>query len=225
MDELRIYHGSFREIRNPIRNKGKIYNDYGQGFYCTKYYHQAAQWACKFNEDGIVSEYAINLKNLDVLDLNEEFHILNWLALLCDNRNFTDVVQRRNAEYIKSHFLLDYKRFDLIIGYRADDAYFKFVRDFLSGSTGLKTLQNAMYLGDQGLQVFVQSERAFNGLRFISSKTVDEDEHYIMNIMNVESAKGEYELLRMENENSDIFIRDIKGGDLDDRSIPRIKII
>ena len=36
MSNLTIYHGSDHIIKQPDIKKGKMYNDYGQGFYCTE---------------------------------------------------------------------------------------------------------------------------------------------------------------------------------------------
>lgn len=31
-----LYHGSLEIISTPMYGQGKVYNDYGQGFYCTE---------------------------------------------------------------------------------------------------------------------------------------------------------------------------------------------
>ena len=45
-NELIIYHGSENIIEVPEYGKGKPYNDYGLGFYCTEYVELAKEWAC-----------------------------------------------------------------------------------------------------------------------------------------------------------------------------------
>ena len=37
MSKIVLYHGSNGKIEKPLFGKGKIYNDYGQGFYCTEH--------------------------------------------------------------------------------------------------------------------------------------------------------------------------------------------
>ena len=37
MSKIILYHGSNEKIERPIFGKGKVYNDYGQGFYCTEH--------------------------------------------------------------------------------------------------------------------------------------------------------------------------------------------
>jgi len=221
---ITIFHGSEKEIKNPNKNKGKIYNDYGQGFYCTKHKNLAAQWACRYGEDGIISEYEIDTEDLDILVLDENYHILNWLSILSKNREFSDVTVISNAEYVIENYMIDYEKYDIIIGYRADDAYYRFVREFLSGLVGIQTLEDSMYLGEQGLQVFIQSERAFSYLRFIKSYEVDQEEYFLINKGSIDKANSQYEELKKDNESKDIYIRDIKGGVLNEDSIPKIKI-
>ncbi len=220
----KIYHGSTMEIIKPEKDKGKSNNDYGKGFYCTIYKELASQWACKLNEDGIVNEYEIDLGNLNVLYLDEQYHILNWLAILLDNRVFSSETAIENQKYIIDNYKIDYKEYDIIIGYRADDAYFKFVREFLTNQAGLNTLNDAMYLGELGLQAFIQSIKGFESINFINSYQVDREKFYTEYAKTVKEATGKYEKLKKENELKDTYIRDIKRGGLNENSIPKINV-
>ena len=47
-----LYHGSPEIIKKPVYGKGKTYNDYGRGFYCTEHLELAKEWACSENIDG-----------------------------------------------------------------------------------------------------------------------------------------------------------------------------
>ena len=51
-NELIIYHGSENIIEVPGYGKGKPYNDYGLGFYCTEYIDLAKEWACDDKHGG-----------------------------------------------------------------------------------------------------------------------------------------------------------------------------
>lgn len=46
MDKIIIYHGSSEIVKQPVYGKGKPYNDYGIGFYCTEHLELAKEWAC-----------------------------------------------------------------------------------------------------------------------------------------------------------------------------------
>lgn len=83
MKTLTLYHGSTDIIEAPVFGKGKTYNDYGQGFYCTENIELAREWACLEGIDGYVNRYTINLDNLSVLNLRDpEYSILHWLTIL-----------------------------------------------------------------------------------------------------------------------------------------------
>lgn len=56
MDKIIIYHGSSEIVKQPVYGKGKPYNDYGIGFYCTEHLELAKEWACTKNIDGFVNE-------------------------------------------------------------------------------------------------------------------------------------------------------------------------
>ena len=41
-----LFHGSPVIVKEPSLEKGKPYNDYGRGFYCTEHVELAKEWAC-----------------------------------------------------------------------------------------------------------------------------------------------------------------------------------
>lgn len=87
MNNLILYHGSHEIVEKPKFGIGKTYNDYGRGFYCTRYIEYAREWACDEKDDGFVSKYFINLSIMKVLNLlSEKYSILHGIALLMVNR-------------------------------------------------------------------------------------------------------------------------------------------
>ena len=180
MDAITIYHGS-PSIVTPVFGEGKTYNDYGQGFYCTENLELAKEWACSQDSDGYVNQYILNLEGLSVLYLNDpRYSILNWLAILLENRRFSvaEGLPQEAKKYIMEHFLPDYKSYDIIKGYRADDSYFSYARDFISNTLSLEDLKQAMMLGKLGEQVVLKSERAFKALTKGKIIPVDRREYY-----------------------------------------------
>ena len=84
-----LYHGSTQIIRTPEYGIGNRYNDYGLGFYCTEELELAKEWACSSEADGFANKYVLKTDGLSILDLScGKYHILNWLAILLDNRKF-----------------------------------------------------------------------------------------------------------------------------------------
>ena len=162
--DLIVYHGSQQIVETPTFGVGKKYNDYGCGFYCTENNELAKEWACPVKNDGYSNRYILHLDGMNVMHLTRgEFNILNWLAILLQNRKFdiTSPVGNAAREFLLSRFLADITGVDLLIGYRADDSYFSFAEDFVNNTISLRDLDCAMRLGTLGEQVVVLSERAF----------------------------------------------------------------
>ncbi|MBR6119714.1 MAG: DUF3990 domain-containing protein [Oscillospiraceae bacterium] len=171
-----LYHGSKEIITKPKYNHGNAHNDYGKGFYCTEHIELAREWACQEPRDGFVNQYELATEDLRILRLTQpDYHILNWLAILLENRTFE--LKGRIAvsakEYVLREFLPEYRSYDVIIGYRADDSYFSFARDFINNAISLQQLGKAMYLGSLGEQVVPISRKAFSALRYLGHEYVD----------------------------------------------------
>ncbi|MDO4179292.1 MAG: DUF3990 domain-containing protein [Phascolarctobacterium sp.] len=71
---MRIYHGSKEIIYQPLYGKGKLNNDYGQGFYCTPHIELAKEWGCGEDYDGYANIYELDvshLKQLYLIDISQ----------------------------------------------------------------------------------------------------------------------------------------------------------
>ena len=195
MSKITLYHGSTEIIKKPEYEKGNKRNDYGQGFYCTEYIELAKEWSCSLNKKGIVNKYELDTTNLKILDLSSEnYNILNWLAILLDNRliEIKTPAQKYGKDLLIKEYLPDYKNYDVIYGYRADDCYFMFARAFLSNQISLKQLSLAMKLGKLGYQYCLKSEKAFNSIRFINQVEVDPEIYFEKKKARDEKAKQDY---------------------------------
>lgn len=172
-----LFHGSDHIVEKPWPGGGKVHNDYGQGFYCSENLELAKEWACTEKPTAFVSHYAFEPSiPLKIINLDQPpYHVLNWLAILLKNRAFDPkhALAQEGKEYILEEFLPNTQDYDIIYGYRADDSYFGIASTFLSGGLSLQQLQYALRLGLLGEQVFLQSQKAFDALAFISAETVD----------------------------------------------------
>ena len=199
MEEL--YHGSSQIIRKPTFGKGNPENDYGLGFYCTREPELAKEWACAEEDDGFANGYQFETEGLTCLHLNAEgYHILNWLAILLHNRRFdlSSHVSVRARQYILDTFLPDYRDYDLMVGYRADDSYFSFSRAFLTNGITLEQLRRAMWLGKLGEQVVLRSPAAFDALSFVKAVPVDASIYHVRRLSRDKDAREDFKKMLTE---------------------------
>lgn len=218
-----IYHGSKDIIEKPEFGKGNKKNDYGLGFYCTENVELAKEWACSNNEtNGYANQYEIDLTDYRILDLREEkYSILNWMALLLKFRTF-DVntpISAQAKEYILENFYVDVGEYDVIIGYRADDSYFSFAKDFINNTISVEQLAEAMRLGELDIQIVLKSEKAFDTVKFISYELAECKEYYVKRVSSDKKARETYLNGHRQNLVFDgLFVMDIirkglKNGD------------
>lgn len=214
----KIYHGSKDIIQKPMFGVGKKYNDYGMGFYCTENMELAKEWGVDRGRNGYANIYEIDCGELTILDLNrEEYGILHWLAVLLENREFdaSSPLAAEAREYIRNHFLLNYKDYDIMIGYRADDSYFSFAQDFINGTISYRQLNHAMHLGNLGQQFVVKSEKAFDRIRFIGYEIADSGEWFRKKEQRDKSARREYfDVERNRRQRGDIYITQIMDEEM-----------
>ncbi len=171
-----IYHGSPEIVEVPTFGIGSLTNDYGQGFYCTESLELAKEWACPTIDDGFSNKYEFDLSDLNVLYLNKEgYNILNWIAILLKHRTFTkrSPISREASKYILSEFMPDVSGYDVIWGYRADDSYFGYAKDFLNNGISVTQLGQAMELGELGEQIVLMSKKSFEKIHFLEYEIAD----------------------------------------------------
>ncbi len=191
----RLYHGSKDIIERPLFGAGKPYNDYGLGFYCTESSELAKEWAVAHDRGGFANAYELDCEGLVILDLNgEDYGLLHWLALLLRHREFDapGPLAFEAKQYILEHFAIDLAPYDAIVGYRADDSYFSFAQDFISGAISYQQLGRAMHLGKLGQQFVLKSERAFERIRFVGYEEASREEWYERKMSRDRAARREY---------------------------------
>lgn len=208
-----VYHGSDHIVETPVFHGSKRTNDYGYGFYTTESIELAKEWACGDGRNGFANSYELNLEGLRVLNLNDpEYNILNWLAILTKYRSCwqNGSIAEEAKDYLQTHFLLDLSRFDVVIGYRADDSYFSFAQDFVSGAISLSKLSEAMRLGKLGEQIVLKSEQSFSNIRFLGAEPAMAEIYYEKKAMRDREARRAYRQTRRSADGiNELFILDI----------------
>lgn len=210
-----IYHGSTEIVEVPVFGKGSDNNDYGKGFYCTESLELAKEWACPTIQDGFANQYEFDMTGLSVMYLNRDgYSILNWIAILLQNRIFPkrSPIARQASQYLLNGFLPDTTGYDVIWGYRADDSYFTYAKDFLNNTISVGQLARAMKLGELGEQIVLMSPRAFERIKFMKYEIADGSIYHNRRMERDERARRAY----LENHGedfsvtiNDLFVRDI----------------
>lgn len=190
-----LFHGSREIIEKPIYGAGRPNNDYGIGFYCTENLDLAKEWAVDTRRNGFANKYTLDCTGLKILNLNDDnYCALHWLALLLKHRDFDmpGPLAFEAREYIFNNFFIPIDKYDAIIGYRADDSYFRFAQDFLSGSISYEQLCRALLLGNLGQQFVLKSRRVFNLLDFQGYEVASYEQWYERKNQRDQEARREY---------------------------------
>ncbi len=224
-DLIHLYHGSQEIVRQPEYGKGRRYNDYGLGFYCTENEELAKEWACSSLNDGFANHYLLDQEYLNVLDLNSsEYTILNWAAVLISNRLFRPgtPIAGKAKRYLEDNFALNTEVYDVIKGYRADDAYYDFADAFLNNAITVEQLASAMKLGKLGEQIVLKSRAAFDNIVFVDFAVADSSKYYPAR--KARALQAEVDFRKISEADSDgLYMIDIIRGQVknDDPRIPR----
>lgn len=208
-----IYHGSTNIINPPVWGAGKRTNDYGRGFYCTESPELAKEWACAKGTDGYANIYRFDLTGLKILDLNSgEYCILTWLAILAKYRTYWENgnISKEAKDYLKENFFVSPEKYDVVRGYRADDSYFTFAKNFVSNGISLQQLKKAMHLGALGEQIVLKSKKAFSQITYMDNLSAQAEKYTKRAKDRDKDAKQIYRKLSKESSYSTgIFMADI----------------
>ncbi len=210
-----IFHGSDHIVESPSYNfcGAKSHNDYGLGFYCTQELDMAKEWASRSTQNGFANKYSIDERGLRILDLCDKgkYTVLNWIAILLHNRELSEDDRFDYEEELAflERYYVPTEEYDVVIGYRADDAYFRFPLMFVRGVLTYAKLEKIYALGDLGKQYALVSKKAFHNLKFIEAIPAEANfrERYWAR---KDSADRSYRAMeREERRNGGIRIRDL----------------
>lgn len=213
---MKIYHGSKVVIKEPNFKGSSELNDYGPSFYLTKDLEAAKSWACKNDSVGVVNEFEIrdqSFNSLKILDLTNKtkFSVLNWMAILMHFRQLDTSFIKNNEltlNWLKKYYI-DVNEYDVIIGFRADDSYFRFPLRFISNDLAFEDLEDVFLSGELGVQYAFMSQRAIKMLKF--QNAIECDSNYLGHYYSIVSkASKEFdELLNRPRDPNKKYILDL----------------
>ena len=215
-----IYHGSKSIVKEPEYKGSNPYNDYGPAFYMTLDLEAAQSWACKNNWVGVVNKYRIDnnsFKTLKILDLTNrsKYNVLNWVAILMHFRDLSPSFVKGHQQALKwlEKYYVNVDEYDVVIGFRADDAYFKFPLGFIDGSLAYDDLEMVYLKGNLGIQYAFISKRAIKMIKFV--KTINCEPaflgHYYAAVSN--ASKEVNEIMNLPRDYKKTYIFDLVRKD------------
>lgn len=88
-----------------------------------------------------------------------------------------------SQKLIDQYYPKDITKYDVIVGYRADNSYFSFAKNAIKNNIDISLLERIMKAGNLGYQVFLQSKKAFSQIKEIDNgkgyyEEVDLDEYF-----------------------------------------------
>ena len=132
----------------------------------------AKEWSAgnSWREECWVHSYTLSLDGLSVLYFEKitKHRALEWITEILRHRE-PDRDQapfyETYRDFLFSLFNRDTNSYDVVCGWRADDSYFRVVNQLLGDALSLSLLEEALRLGDFGIQYCCRSEKAFANLK------------------------------------------------------------
>ncbi|MCI8331133.1 MAG: DUF3990 domain-containing protein [Bacilli bacterium] len=153
MNKITLYHGSKNGLTGCILPNSRETCDFGSGFYMGNNKKQPLTLICNYPNSKI---YTLNL---DLTNLKiKEFDIdLDWALFIAYNRGKMDSIKNTKIyNYYKSFK----KKYDLIIGYIANDKLFMTLDKFFNGEITDQALINCLSALKIGRQYVAISKKA-----------------------------------------------------------------
>lgn len=222
--EITLYHGSLVREFTPTYGRGKDKHDYGRGFYLTPDIELAKEWAVGDNDvrDGWLHTYTLNLSGLRIFDFESltKNRALCWATEILKHREPNDSYApfyEKYRDFLFQNFSCPTEEYDVVCGWRADDAYFGIVNYLLSDTLSLSLLEDALRLGGLGIQYCCKSKLAFSQLtEQCSAVSVPNAIYGKQYRARDKAARAAFTKLRRsernEPRNGNVFMRDIYFG-------------
>ncbi len=150
---MQLYHGSNVCVENPRILTNGHYKDFGFGFYCSNYEHQAKKWALTRKKNHIVNVYEYSENEALIIqrftEMTEE-----WLDFIMNCR--------RRVEH----------GFDIVEGPMADDTIWDYIEDYVRGTITREAFWVLVKFKYPTHQIVFCTERALGALRYERSYQV-----------------------------------------------------
>ena len=126
-----------------------------------------------------------------------------------------DRIENEDVISFLERFFIDTEEYDVVIGYRADDAYFRFPLMFVRNVLTYEKLEEIYMLGNLGKQYVIKSEKAFGRMKFVDAISA-EPSFFERYHRRKDGADNSYrELERIERASKGTRVRDLMAKEND----------
>ena len=161
---MKLYHGSFVSVPNPLTNVGRKELDFGPGFYATRLREQAERWARR-----VCVIRAVDTPLLSIYEFDETALPSNVNRLLLENydQEWLDfITASRRGES-------PWRGYDIIEGGVANDQVIDTVEDYYSGCLTAEQAIGLLKFAKQTHQMCISNQKIVDRcLHYISTETV-----------------------------------------------------
>lgn len=180
-DGMKLYHGSYCEVRNPDLAKCASFKDFGKGFYLTSSKEQAKSFINislkKAKANGIIDakqDYGI----LSIFEYHHNDALEQCLFDSADSKWLHCVVGHRKKNTFRE-LVVSMRKYDVVAGKIADDATNFTIMTYLAGAYGMVGSEEADSLCISRLiperlqdQYCFRTDEALRCLSFVESERV-----------------------------------------------------
>ncbi|GHT24889.1 hypothetical protein AGMMS4957_18720 [Bacteroidia bacterium] len=162
---MKVYHGSYAEIKNIDFAKCKPYRDFGKGFYVTKIRLQAEYWAERRGRRNDNAGYVTEFEFIETAFEHWEFKVLRfenyseeWLDFVILNRNRTLPVPAHD--------------YDIVEGPVADDDVTNRIDDYIANRVSKSDFLDELKFHRPTHQICLCTHQSLQALEHTDKKTV-----------------------------------------------------
>lgn len=181
-----LFHGSKKEIEGEIDiKKGRINNDFGQGFYVGESYEQAISYVSNYNNSSI---YYISFDDRDLsckkYNVNQE-----WMFTIAYYRGTLD---KYNNHPLINKIINESRNYDYIIAPIADNRMFHIINLFTSGELTDEQCKHCLAATNLGMQYVLKTSKAACRTKILERGYIPNNEReYYQNIKTNDALLGD----------------------------------
>ncbi len=185
-NEKLLFHGAKDKIIGDIDiHKGRMNNDFGQGFYTGENYNQAITFVSNYDNSSV---YYIRFNDLDLkvkrYQVNQE-----WMMTIAYYRGTLD--KYKNHPYIKE-IVSEFRNCDYIISPIADNRMFQIINAFINGEITDEQCKHCLAATNLGMQYIFISDKAVSNLEIVERCYISElEKKYYRNVRAQETYLGD----------------------------------